>query len=121
MGKSGLIVAFISYPPVTLSGCSIVISRIPFKIENNATSYLLIELDGNNKTILSASSMEKNLKKSIEKAGSKVSISKIVGESLAEKIKGAKINKIIFDRNGYKYHGRVKALAEAIRSAEITI
>ena len=39
----------------------------------------------------------------------------------AEKIKEAKIGRIIFDRNGYKYHGRVKALTEAIRSAEITI
>ena len=48
-------------------------------------------------------------------------MSKIVGDSLAEKIKDAKINRIIFDRNGYKYHGRIKALTEAIRSAEIII
>ena len=48
-------------------------------------------------------------------------MSKIVGESLAKKINNAKIDRIIFDRNGYKYHGRVKALTEAVRSADITI
>ena len=63
----------------------------------------------------------KNLKKSIDKAASKIEKSKIVGESLSEKIKNAKIERVIFDRNGYKYHGRVKALTEAIRSANITI
>ena len=56
-----------------------------------------------------------------KKAANKIAISKIVGESLAEKIKDANIERIIFDRNGYKYHGRVKVLAEAIRSAEIII
>ena len=61
------------------------------------------------------------MKKSIDKAKNKIEKSKIVGESLAEKIKNAKIEKIIFDRNGYKYHGRVKVLSEAIRSAEIII
>ena len=54
-------------------------------------------------------------------AANKIEKRKIVGKSLAEKIKNAKIERIIFDRNGYKYHGRIKALAEAIRSAEITI
>jgi len=43
------------------------------------------------------------------------------GKVLRKKIKEAKIGRIVFDRNGYKYHGRVKALTEAIRSAEITI
>jgi large subunit ribosomal protein L18 len=61
------------------------------------------------------------LKKSIDKAANKIEISKIVGKSLSEKIKDANIERIIFDRNGYKYHGRVKVLAEAIRSAEIII
>ena len=77
--------------------------------------------DEKNITVLSASSIDKILKKSIDKAPNKIEKSKIVGKSLAEKIKNAKIERIIFDRNGYKYHGRVKALTEAIRSAEITI
>jgi len=44
-----------------------------------------------------------------------------VGNAIAEKMKKDNINKIIFDRNGYKYHGRIKAVAEAIRSLEIQI
>ena len=88
---------------------------------SNTNIYAQLVDDEKNVTILSASSIDKNLKKSIDKAKNKIEKSKIVGESLAEKIKNAKIEKIIFDRNGYKYHGRIKALAEAIRSAEITI
>ena len=42
-------------------------------------------------------------------------------KKFAEKIKNASIERVIFDRNGYKYHGRVKALTEAIRSAKIII
>ena len=88
---------------------------------SNTNIYAQLVDDEKNITVLSASSIDKNLKKSIDKAKNKIEKSKIVGESLAEKIKNAKIDKIIFDRNGYKYHGRVKALSEAIRSAEITI
>ena len=88
---------------------------------SNANIYAQLIDDEKNVTILSASSIDKNLKNSIDKAANKIEKSKIVGESLAEKIKNAKIKKIIFDRNGYKYHGRVKALTEAIRSDEITI
>ena len=88
---------------------------------SNVNIYAQLVDDVKNKTVLSASSIDKNLKKSIDKAANKIEKSIIVGESLAEKIKNAKIERIIFDRNGYKYHGRVKALSEAIRSAKITI
>ena len=88
---------------------------------SNVNIYAQLVDDGKNVTVLSASSIDKILKKSIDKAPNKIEKSKIVGKSLAEKIKNAKIERIIFDRNGYKYHGRVKALTEAIRSAEITI
>ena len=88
---------------------------------SNTNIYAQLVDDEKNATVLSASSIDKSLKKSIDKAANKIEISKIVGESLAGKIKDANIERIIFDRNGYKYHGRVKALTEAIRSAEITI
>ena len=88
---------------------------------SNTNIYAQLIDDEKNLTIVSASSIDKSLKISIDKATNKIEQSKIVGESLAEKIKNAKIKKIIFDRNGYKYHGRVKALTEAIRSVEITI
>ena len=88
---------------------------------SNTNIYAQLVDDEKNITVLSASSIDKNLKKSIDKAKNKIEKSKIVGESLAEKIKNAKIERVIFDRNGYKYHGRVKALTEAIRSSKITI
>ncbi len=88
---------------------------------SNSNIYAQLLDDKRGVTVLSASSIDKNIKSLIDKAANKIEKSKIVGESLAEKIKEAKISRIIFDRNGYKYHGRVKALSEAIRSAEITI
>ena len=88
---------------------------------SNTNIYAQLLDDVKNITILSASSLDKELKDSINKAGNKVEKSKVVGNSLAEKIKKTKIKTIIFDRNGYKYHGRIKALTEAIRSADIKI
>ena len=88
---------------------------------SNANIYAQLVDDKKGITVLSASSIDKSIKSLIGKATNKIEKSKIVGESLSGKIKEAKIGRIVFDRNGYKYHGRVKALTEAIRSAEITI
>ena len=77
--------------------------------------------DVNNRTILSVSSIDKTLKGDIDKAKNKIEKSIIVGNAVAAKIKKENIGQIIFDRNGYKYHGRIKALCEAIREKEIII
>jgi len=64
-------------------------------------------------TLLSASSLEKDIK-----SGNKVKkseLSKIVAEKLAKKAQEKKITKIFFDRGTYKYHGRIKIFAEALR------
>ena len=69
--------------------------------------------DIKNITLMSASSVEKDIK-----SGSKVNkteLSKIVAEKLAKKAQEKKITKIFFDRGVYKYHGRVKAFAETLR------
>ncbi len=65
-----------------------------------------------NRTIVSASSTEKDLKK-IKK--NKTALSVVIGEILAKRAVEKKINKVYFDRGGYKYHGRVKALADSLR------
>ena len=65
-----------------------------------------------NKTIVSASSMEKDLKK--EKKN-KTDLSVLLGEILAKRASEKKISKVFFDRGAYKYHGRIKALAESLR------
>ena len=69
--------------------------------------------DSKNITLLSASSVEKDIK-----SGNKVNkteLSKIVAEKLAKKAQEKKITKIFFDRGIYKYHGRVKVFAETLR------
>ena len=88
---------------------------------SNTNIYAQLVNDLKMTTLLSASSIDKDLKDPIEKAANKIEKSTIVGNAIAAKIKKAKIGQIIVDRNGYKYHGRVKALTEAIRSADITI
>lgn len=64
-------------------------------------------------TLVSAS--ERELKEKGETKLNKNDRAKLVGQLLAQKALRAKINKVVFDRNGYKYHGRVKALAEKAR------
>ena len=69
--------------------------------------------DVNSKTLLSASSVEKDIKSASKT--NKISISKIVAEKLAKKALDKKIKKIYFDRGKFKYHGRVKEFAETLR------
>jgi len=52
-------------------------------------------------------------------ARSKTDVAKAVGEQLAQLAKAAHVEQVVFDRGGYRYHGRVKALAEAVRSGGI--
>ena len=71
--------------------------------------------DFTSSTITSASSKDKDFKKSLEKAGTKTEISKLIGKKIAEKAKSNKIESVVLDRNGYPYHGRVKAFADSAR------
>ena len=73
--------------------------------------------DFESSTLASASSKDLNLKKEIGKSKSKIEISTIVGKTLAKKASEKKIKKVVFDRNGYPFHGRVKAFADAAREA----
>ncbi len=86
---------------------------------SNVHIYAQVIDDLNNKTMVSCSSNDKDMEKEISKCKGKMSQSSLVGKHLGEKMKEKKINDIIFDRNGYNYHGRVKALAEAVREMKI--
>ena len=81
-----------------------------FKSSKNISAQIID--DKINKTIVSASSTEKNMKKDKKK---KTDLSIVIGEILAKRAAEKKINKVYFDRGGYKYHGRIKALAESLR------
>ena len=99
------------------------VNNLPRLIVYRSNNNIFIQLvdDSSRKTILSVSSIDKDLKGDIEKAKSKIEKSTIIGKAIAEKMKKVNIEKIIFDRNGYKYHGRIKAVGDAIRAAEIQI
>ncbi len=71
--------------------------------------------DTNQKTITGISSLTKDIKDEISKAASKSEVAKIVGKKIAAKAQDIKLEKVVFDRNGYLYHGRIKAVADGAR------
>lgn len=71
--------------------------------------------DVNAKTIASVSTKSKDVAEKISGIKGKIGKSKEIGKITAEKAKASNINSVVFDRNGYLYHGRVKALAEGAR------
>jgi len=71
--------------------------------------------DFESKTIISASSKDSSLKKAIASSKSKTEVSIIISQTIAKKAIDSKIKKVVFDRNGYPFHGRVKAFADAAR------
>ena len=75
--------------------------------------------DTSGKTLVSASTMSPELKGSFRFPGN-VEAAKKVGELIAKKCLEKGIRKVVFDRSGYLYHGRVKALAEAARASGLT-
>jgi len=80
---------------------------------SNKQIYAQIVNDKLGNTLVSASSLEKDI---IAKKGiTKIEQAKLVGESIAKKAVEKGITNIVFDRNGYLYHGRVKSLADAAR------
>lgn len=70
--------------------------------------------DDNGKTIAAASTLEKDLK---EKTGGNVSAAERVGRAIAQRTIAAGVNEVVFDRGGFIYHGRIKALTDAARAA----
>ncbi len=77
--------------------------------KSNKAIYAQIIDDVAGTTIAYSSSIE------IGKKGVNIEVSKEVGKALAEKAKGSKVEKVVFDRNGYPYHGKIKALADGAR------
>ena len=82
----------------------------------NLHIYAQLINDRDNIVIACASTLEPDVRKSLTKGGN-VAAAAFIGKRIAEKGKIFGISKIAFDRSGYKYHGRVKALADAAREA----
>jgi large subunit ribosomal protein L18 len=94
-------------------------------------TYAQVVSDTNHKTLVSASTLDKDVKERIaqlagQSEGSKdsaksVLAAKAVGLVLAERAKGASVSQVVFDRNGFLYTGRVKALADGAREGGLTL
>ena len=95
----------------TVSGTTDVPRLNVFRSNSNIFAQIIDDTKG--VTLVSASSIDKDLK--LENGGNTEAAVK-VGELIAKRAKKAKITKVVFDRGGYLYHGRVKALAEAARA-----
>jgi len=67
------------------------------------------------KTLASASTLDKSLRGEVEGHSGNVDAAALVGKTLAERAKAAGVETVAFDRSGFRYHGRVKALADAAR------
>ena len=71
--------------------------------------------DSNSKVLASASTLQKDVREGLKSTGNATAAA-AVGKAIAEKAKIAGIKQVAFDRSGFKYHGRIKALAEAARA-----
>ena len=76
--------------------------------------YTQIVDDSSGRTLVSASSLDRQIRQTL-KGGGNVAAARAVGLALAQRAKAAGVACVVFDRGGYAYHGRVKALAEAAR------
>lgn len=84
--------------------------------KSNKHIYAQIVDDSQGKTIAFASTMSKEVREQLDGLD-KSGASRIVGKLLAERAQAAQIKRVVFDRNGFPYHGRVAAVAEAAREA----
>lgn len=79
--------------------------------------YAQIIDDVTERTLASASTTDKEVRAQMNDGMSKTEQSKVVGSILGKRAKAANVSKVAFDRNGFLYHGRVKALADAARES----
>ena len=85
----------------------------------NLHIYASVISDDGSKVLASASTAEADIRKELGAAGKggNVAAATVIGKRIAEKAKAAGIDKVAFDRAGFAYHGRIKALADAAREA----
>jgi len=89
-----------------------------FRSLNHIYAQLVDDLAG--RTILTVSSLDKNITAEVKAVKGKVAAGKAVGKALAAKAKEKGIGRVCFDRGGYLYHGRVKAVADGAREGGLT-
>ena len=88
-----------------------------FRSSKHIYAQVIDDLKG--ETVASASSLEKDMRGSL-KTGANIAAAKAVGKLLAERAAAKGVKEVVFDRGGYLYHGRVKALADAAREGGLS-
>ncbi len=85
-----------------------------------SNSYLYAQIidDVSGRTVVAASTLESAVKERVR--GNTVEAAKVLGATLAERAKAANVTAVVFDRGGYLYHGKLKALADAAREAGLS-
>jgi large subunit ribosomal protein L18 len=96
-----------------ISGTAEVPRLTIYRSLNNIYAQIIDDTAG--KTLVAASSLSKEVAEDIKNTKGKVSKSKLIGTVIARKAIENNIAKVVFDRNGYRYHGRVQAVAEGAR------
>ena len=87
---------------------------------SNCHIYAQIIAPEGNRVVASASTLTKELRKGLKSTGN-IAAATAVGKEIAARAKQAGVEKVAFDRSGFKYHGRIKALADAAREAGLTV
>ncbi len=92
----------------------------PRLVVNRSARHIFVQIvdDSVGRTLASASTLDATIKSA---TGDKTAKAKLVGALIAERAKNAGITAVVFDRGGYKYHGRVAALADSAREAGLTL
>ena len=91
-------------------------------VVHRTNSHIYAQIVGpeGDKVLTSASTLEGDVRKELKSGGNKAAAA-IIGKRIAEKAKALGIESVAFDRSGFKYHGRVAALADAAREAGLTL
>ncbi len=93
-----------------LGVCRLCVHRTP----NHIYAQLIAPAPAGDRTLVAASTLEPGLRQTLKSTGN-VEAAQAVGKAIAEKAKAMGVTQVAFDRSGFKYHGRVKALADAAR------
>jgi large subunit ribosomal protein L18 len=88
---------------------------VVFRSNNNIVGQIVD--DSQNRVLMGLSTLDPELRAAFKEKDGRVSKAKMAGKKLGEKALSGKIKRVVFDRNGYLYHGRVKAFAEGAREA----
>ncbi|MFH1887758.1 MAG: 50S ribosomal protein L18 [Pseudomonadota bacterium] len=79
--------------------------------------YAQVVVDTTGLTLAAASSVEKEVREKLAELGKKADVAKFVGKLVADRARAKGVEKVVFDRNGFLYHGRVKAVSTGAREA----